>query len=292
MLEFKNLRASIRRRFEFIEFQLNWEGAVGRKKLQDQFLISPQQATNDLTAYFRAYPGNMLYNPRRKTYVPGPNFRPFLTPGDASEYLMQLNMLHLGYREEGDVWTTSVPVFDAVSAHSRRISPKVLKHVLQCMRLRSCLSAQYISLSSKNAEFRILLPHAIASDGHRWHVRAFDIKNTRFSDFVLSRLKKTEPGTQPEQEVPEDTAWITYVNIVLKPDPSLNQSQKECLEFEYEMKNGRLRLTVRQAMLFYYLRHYGFDPRQRENSRIGNKSSFWLKIENIEEIEQCIGLRN
>ena len=121
------------------------------------------------------------------------------------------------------------------------------------------------------------LPHALASDGHRWHVRAFDTEKTRFSDFVLSRLKETKPGTQPEQEVPEDSAWTTYVDIVLKPDPSLDQSKRECLEFEYEMNNGRLRLTVRQAMLFYYLRHYGFDPRQRENCRIRNKSSFFAE---------------
>ena len=57
MSDLKDLRASIRRRFEFIEFQLHWEGSVGRRKLQDQFSISPQQATNDLTAYMDACPG-------------------------------------------------------------------------------------------------------------------------------------------------------------------------------------------------------------------------------------------
>ena len=291
-MDLKNLKTSIRRRFEFIEFQLNWEGTVGRKKLQDQFTISPQQATNDLTAYFSACPGNMIYDPRQKTYVPGPKFRPTLTRGDASEYLMQLDMLHHGYREEGETWTTSVPVFDAVSAHSRRISPKVLKHVLECMRFRSCLKARYISLGSKSAESRTMLPHAIASDGHRWHVRAYDIDKARYSDFVLSRLEQTKPGRQLEQDIPEDTAWSTYVNVILTADPSLDRSKKERLEFEYEMKSGRLRLTVRLAMLFYYLRHYGFDPHETKNGQLSNKSSFLLNIENAEEIEACIGRRS
>ena len=292
MSDLKDLRASIRRRFEFIEFQLHWEGSVGRRKLQDQFSISPQQATNDLTAYMDACPGNMIYDPRQKTYVPGSKFRPVLTQGEASEYLMHLDILHHGYREESEVWATSIPVFDAVSVRSRKISSEVLKHVLQSVRSRSCLKARYISLSSDNAGFRILLPHAIASDGHRWHMRAFDIENKRYSDFVLSRLEKTEPAGLPEHDVPEDTAWNANVEVVLKAEPALDQSKKERLEFEYGMTDGRLRFSVRQAMLFYYLRYYGFDPRETENGKIRNKSSFLLSIENIEEVEVCIGRRS
>ena len=292
MSDLQDLKTSIRRRFEFIEFQLNWEGSVGRKKLQDQFSISPQQATIDLNSYMDACPSNMNYDPRQKTYVPSPKFRPVLTRGEASEYLMHLEILHHGYREEDEIWATSIPVFDAVSVHSRRIHPQVLKHVLLCMRSRSCLKGRYISLSSDNAGFRILLPHAIASDGHRWHIRAFDTENARYSDFVLSRLEKTEPRGQPGQDVPEDTAWNTYVEVILKADPSLDRSKKERLEFEYRMTNGQLHITVRQAMLFYYLRHYGFDPRETENSRMRNKSSFLLCIENIEDVEKCIGRRS
>ena len=292
MSDLNDLRASIRRRFEFIEFQLNWEGSVGRRKLQDQFSISPQQATNDLTAYTDACPGNMVYDPRQKTYVPGSTYRPVLTQGEASEYLMHLDIFHHGYREEGEIWATSIPVLDAVSVHSRKISSEVLKHVLQSLRSRSCMKARYLSLSSDNTGLRTLLPHAIASDGHRWHMRAFDIENKRYSDFVLSRLEKTELADLPEQQIPEDTAWNTSVEVVLKAEPALDQSKKERLEFDYGMANGRLRFSVRQAMLFYYLRHYGFDPRETEYGKIRNKSSFYLSIDNIEKVDECIGRRS
>ena len=292
MSDQNDLRAGIRRRLEFVEFQLHWEGSVGRRKLQDQFSISPQQATNDLTAYMEACPGNMIYDPRRKTYVPGSTFRPVLTQGEASEYLMHLDIFRHGYREAGEIWATSIPVFDAVSVRSRKISSEVLKHVLESVRSRSCLKARYLSLSSDNTGIRTLVPHAIASDGHRWHMRAFDIENNRYSDFVLSRLEHTELTDTPAQEIPEDTAWNASVEVVLKAEPALDQSKKERLEFDYGMTNGRLRFSVRRAMLFYYLRHYGFDPRDTEDGKIRNKSSFLLSIENIEEIEECIGRRS
>ena len=292
MSNLNDLRAGVRRRLEFVEFQLHWEGSVGRRKLQDQFSISPQQATNDLTAYMDACPGNMIYDPRRKTYVPGATFRPVLTLGEASEYLMHLDILHRGYREAGDIWATSIPVFDAVSVRSRKISSVVLKHVLQSMRSRSCMKARYLTLSSDNTGVRTLLPHAIASDGHRWHMRAFDIENKRYSDFVLSRLKTTELIDAPEQEIPEDSAWNASVEVILKAEPTLDQSKKQRLEFDYGMTNGQLRFSVRKAMLSYYLRHYGFDPRETDDGKMRNQSTFLLSIENIDEIEKCIGRRS
>lgn len=292
MSDLQSLRVGIRRRFEFIEFQLYWEGSVGRKKLQEQFSISPQQATIDLNSYMDACPGNMFYDPRRKTYVPTETFRPILIRGEASEYLMHLDILKRGYREKGEVWPKWVPLFDAVSVHSRRISSRVLKDVLQSMRSKSCLYARYISLSSDNSGFRLLLPHAIATDGHRWHVRAYDLERTRYSDFVLSRLERTELQDNPGYEIPVDNAWHTSVDVILKADPSLDRPKRERLEYEYGMADGRLRLTIRQAMLFYYLRHYGFDPRRTQGGRIENRSSFFLCIENIDEVERCIGRRN
>ena len=292
MSELQDLKVSIRRRFEFIEFQLHWEGSVGRKKLQDQFSISLQQATIDLTSYMDACPDNMLYDPRQKAYVPTSKFRPVLITGEAFEYLMHLDILSCGYRREGEIWAKSIPVFDAVSAQSRKISSRVLMHVLQSMRSRICLHARYISLSSGSTGFRMLLPHAIASDGHRWHMRAYDLERTRYSDFVLSRIERTELRDKPACEIPVDTAWHNNVDVILKVDPAIDQHKKERLEFEYGMTNGHLRLSVRQAMLFYYLRHYGFDPRKTQDGKIRNSSSFLLHIENIDEVEKCIGRRN
>lgn len=291
MAYWQDMKANIRRRFAFIEFQLTWEGSVGRKKLQDQFAISMQQATNDLNAYLDACPYNMLYDPRRKAYVPGPKFRPRLTEGKVSEYLMHLEMLHQRHRSDTEIWIDTLPTFDAVSTQTRKINPSTFKLVLWAIRTQSCIIARYVSLSSENLEPRALKPHAIANDGHRWHVRAFDFEKQRYSDFVLSRLEATERADLPIQDIPDDDAWNTGVEIVLKPGTGLKKRQREVLETEYGMTGGCLRLRVKQAMLWYYLRHYGFNPDDVEGDTFRNKSSFHLMVSNLKEVERCLGRR-
>ena len=57
------------------------------------------------------------------------------------------------------------------------------------------------------------------------------------------------------------------------------------------MVDGVLELPVRKAMLFYYLRFYGFDPLEMDGKAMRNKSSYRLKILNLEEIETCLERR-
>jgi len=281
-----------RKRYEFIEFQLMWEGTIGRKLLQQKFEISPQQATLDLTSYLDLAPMNMAYDPRQRTYVAHSSFKPVFMKGEASEYLVHLEMLHNGYQNRDEVWLASIPRFDAVSTASRKIDPQALKTVLLAIRDRLAVDAMYISLSSQSESPRMLFPHAIASDGHRLHMRAYDGDKERFSDFVFSRIEKIELNEAGVDDVPEDEIWNSFIKLRLQPDPELSDRQKEGLQIEYEMTDGVMEINVRQAMLFYFLRFYGFDPHETKNGTIRNKSSFALNIINTKEVDQCIRRRN
>jgi hypothetical protein len=286
-----DIKPSLRRRYEFIEFQLMWEGTVGRKLLQQKFEISPQQATIDLTSYLEMAPRNMAYDPRQRTYVAGSSFRPKLLRGEASEYLIHLEMLHHGYRQLDEVWPANIPEFDAVAVVSRKADPTTLKTVLHAIRNRQCVEVTYVSLSSESEGPRRLFPHAIASDGHRWHMRAFDRDKNRYSDFVLSRIDKIVLRDCEQGTIPEDDSWSSFINLCFQPDPLLPKRQNEKLQIEYGMENGELSISVRHAMLFYYLRFYGFDPQEMEGNRMRNKSSFHLAVKNLEEVESYLGRR-
>ena len=292
MTKHETIKPRQRRRYEFIEFQLMWEGAVGRRLLQEKFEISPQQATLDLTGYLDLAPKNMAYDPRQRTYVARSTFKPLLLKGEASEYLVHLEMLHQGYREPDEIWPAHTTSFDAVTLAARKTDPETLKTVLRAIREKQCVEAMYVSLSSSSDTVRTLYPHAIASDGHRWHMRAFDADKERYSDFVLSRIEKIKLGAHSKADFPQDEKWSSFVDLKLQPDPSLSERQKRQLEIEYDMNDGHALIKVRQAMLFYYLRFYGFDPRPTEDGKIRNKSSFALNIQNFEEVEECIGRRN
>ncbi|WP_237061531.1 WYL domain-containing protein [Loktanella sp. M215] len=291
-MKHETIKPSQRKRYEFIEFQLMWEGTIGRKLLKDKFEISLQQATLDLTSYLDLEPKNMTYDPRQRTYVAQSNFRPAFVEGEATEYLQHLEMLHHGYRAADEIWPASVPEFDAVRMSSRKTDPVILKTVLRAIRNRHCVEVMYVSLSSESESPRFLYPQAIASDGHRWHMRAFDSDKERHSDFVLSRIEKVTIKESDVKEIPEDDEWSTIVYLRLRPDPNLAERQRERLEVEYDMNDGELLLQVRQAMLFYYLRFYGFNPLEVDGGMIRNKSSFSLNIVNLEEIERCLKRRN
>ena len=285
-------KANVRKRQQFIEFQLAWEGKLQRKQLQDQFEISPQQSTVDLGEYSDAYPSNIAYDPRQRAYVRGTAFAPQLTDGDVSEYLAQLEMLSKGYREESEIWPVNIPEFDTVAVHSRPIAPETFKLVLAAIRQRQCRKARYVSLSSGSEGFRAILPHALASDGHRWHVRAFDFDKRRYSDFVLSRLEANGFTDTPGDDLPRDVDWTSTIQLILTTDPAMPEPRRERLESEYRMRKGALKIKIRQAMLFYYLRFYGFNPHDLEDGIMRNVSSFHLKVANMEEVEKWLGRRN
>lgn len=287
MLDHIDLKPAIRRRFEFIEFAVTWEGSVGRKKLQDQFAISPQQATKDLTAYGEIAPDNLRYDPRQKTYLASKAFNPRFTKGDASDYLSQIEMLDRGQTSEAEIWPTLVPTYAIASSRTRKIQVNVLQGLLRAIRDRLVFSANYTSMSSPAGMRRHLIPHAIASDTHRWHVRAYDLEKARWSDFVISRLTdvKVERAADP---VPPDEMWTEKVEVVLQVDPEIEAGQRTAIEREYEMRQGRMILSVSRAMLFYELRHHGFDPR-KINEGDYDESSFQLDIVNIDEVRAWLG---
>lgn len=287
MADYSEQKPAIRRRFEFIEFALLWEGSVGRGKLQDQFSISSQQATKDLTSYGEMAPGNLVYDPRRKTYLAGRDFAPLFSDGSSSDYLSHLNALCRGTKDRSEIWPTFVPTHAITASRTRTIRPDVLRKVLAAIRDELVLQARYTSMSSAAGLRRRLVPHAIASDTHRWHVRAYDLDRERWSDFVISRL--TDVRTEEvAEDVPPDRKWKERVDVTMRVDPGLEEGRRVAIEREYDMRRGRMILSVSRAMLFYELRHHGFDPRRIVDGE-DHVSSFQLDIVNIDEVRSWLG---
>ena len=76
---------------------------------------------------------------------------------------------------------------------------------------------------------------------------------------------------------------LQYVDLVLKPDPTLSPAQRRGIERDYAMKNGTSTVTCRKAMLFYTLRTLNFEidgvPRNGEKQ---------LVIANLAEIKPML----
>ncbi|WP_372084978.1 WYL domain-containing protein [Tistrella mobilis] len=253
------LRWGVERRLEFIEFRLFWEGYVNRGDLMEMFGISVQQASTDLNRYLGLAPDNMAYDKSAKTYVRRANFAPlFLTP-DASHYLSQLRSVADGILDKADAWIGNLPEFDAAPTPVRGVDARTLQAVATAIRRGESVKIKYQSLTRPEPKWRWIAPHAVGSDGFRWHARAFCEIDLTFKDFVLSQIMETR-GTRPRSCDPaDDTDWHEHVVLEIGPHPGLSETQQKVIALDYGMRAGKAKIKVRSAFLYYALRRLGLD---------------------------------
>lgn len=255
----EKIRWNIERRLEFIEFRLYWDERVNRSDLVDFFNISIPQASTDLGRYQEMAPQNLEYDRRLKTYVSSAEFQPVLLSPDAQQYLAQLRMIANGIMGEQESWIGKLPPYDAIPTIGRRVDPSKLRKILDVIRTRSAMHVEYQSLSRPEPKWRWLSPHALAFDGHRWHVRAWCHSRNNYQDFVIARMLQIAAYKPCEVSLDEDTEWDTMVTMRIGPNPNLQAAARKAIELDYGMENGELAITTRLCLSFYLERRLGLD---------------------------------
>ena len=244
-------RWSQRKRLEYIDSQLHWERGINRRELVNRFGISLQQASADLSAYAAIAPANLEYDVNAKLYRSSSRFAPVYPQPDPATYLNALlrdmDAMH------GDERSRLVPL-DVVRVPVRSIQSSHLAWVLRAIREGLDLRIAYQSLRRPQLSTRWVSPHALASDGTRWHMRAWCHENGEFRDFVLSRIMTVEKGRESAIDPEQDSWWNEIVQIVVRANPRLTAAQRKAIEVDFKMTGGRFTIKCRKAMAFYYLR--------------------------------------
>lgn len=254
-----SLRWGVEQKLQFIEFRLFWEGHVNRSDLVEKFGVSVNQASGDLNRYIALAPDNMLYDKSGKTYVRSSSFEPLFLKPDATHYLSQVRSIAEGIVTQADAWIGNLPAYDATPSPPRGIDPVVLRSVIIAIRRHEAIEICYQSMSSPNPEWRWIVPHALAFDGFRWHARSLCEKSGEYRDFVISRIVGTRQTRPTELQPAADVAWQQFVELEIGPHPELSANQRRVIELDYGMQDGRVRIPVRRALLYYALRRLGLD---------------------------------
>lgn len=255
------LRWSVERRLEFLEFRLFWEGGINRSDIMDYFGVSMPQASKDLSQYQELAGQNIRYDRSQKRYFATDSFKPrFMTP-DADRYLMHLQSIGDGILAPEEGWIAQAPTFATLPLPRRNVEPAIFKTILQTVRAGRALEIHYQSLSVNRPKpvWRWITPHAFGSDGNRWHVRAFCHIDREFKDFLLPRVLYTRETDVPEAQPTDDYVWQEFTTVALKPHPGLNEDQQQVVARDYGMKNGVAYIEVRLALLYYFLKRLGLD---------------------------------
>ncbi|WPM81603.1 WYL domain-containing protein [Brucella pseudintermedia] len=257
--ETANLRWSVERRLEFIEFRLFWEGHVNRSDLMGTFGVSLNQASTDLNRYIGMAPDNMVYDKRVRAYVRTPEFKPKFLEPDASRYLAELRSVADGILDREDSWIANLPPYAAAPTPVRGVNPVTLLSVVGAIRRSEVIEVKYQSLSRPDPRWRWIAPHAIGFDGFRWHTRAFCLTDQSFKDFLLSRIIETRGTKLSEVGADRDADWNEQVTLEIGPHPELSETQAKVIALDYGMRGGKTKIKVRRALLYYALRRLGLD---------------------------------
>lgn len=248
-------------RLEFIEFRLFWDGELSRADLIKKFGISVPQASIDFSRYKEVASSNIEYDASRRRYVPSDNFRPLFYVPNPERYLAQLVALQDGVIIHGDTMFGQILDVDTVPAPARTVSARKLQRFVQAIKQRGTLSIEYQSMNPKRSEaqWRDISPHAFATDGMRWHVRAYCHLDGKHKDFIISRcIDVGEIQLSPDHGI-EDCEWNTKFTVTIAPNPKLTDHQKTVIARDYGMEDGKLSLEIRNALLYYFDKRHRFD---------------------------------
>lgn len=256
----RDLAWSTMQRLQFIESRLQWEGHINRWDLTETFGISVPQSTLDFREYMERAPGNTEYDKRLKRYFPLPTFKPVLISDCAEGYLSQLTALAVGGANQSiPNLMGTVPSYDILPTLERRVDSRILQQLLMSMRAKLSVEIHYHSVSHPHSAWRRIAPHSLASDGLRWHVRAYCYAKEEFHDFALGRITDIRDAQASDISATDDAEWNGIVKVTIAPNPALTADQYKIIERDYSMMQGKTEIRVRKSLLPYLKHRLGID---------------------------------
>ena len=260
-----------RERLAYIDYKVYFSGELRRADLETRFGIAPAAATRDLTCYRGLAPSNLVYDSSAKLYTIGERFEPVF-PFAVERVLCWLRQ---GY---GDGLTLNIGRQIPSDGTDLLVPPQldILGAVARAIHRRAALNIRYQSLSS-GSSVRGIVPLALVDNGLRWHVRAFDRKNSRFGDFVINRISTAEASASFSGEddlLARDAQWNRQVELELVPHPDL--AYPGAIEADYGISGGVLKVLARAAVAGYALGRWSVDC-SPNHSLDPNRHHLWLR---------------
>lgn len=243
-----------RERLAFLELRAFFTGELSRGDIETRFGIKPAAASRDLSIYREIAPRNLDYDSVSRRYRPTAAFVPIFE----FRFERVLAWLSQGFGDGLDLGLKSATPCEG-PGQLVRPDMSILGVITRSMCARNPIKISYMSMSSGQTR-REIVPVALADNGLRWHVRAFDRERQRFGDFVLTRIIKVQESDEDAEErelLGADEQWARIVDMELVPHPGVKWPK--AVEADYAMSDGVLRIKARAALAGYVLRRWSVD---------------------------------
>jgi hypothetical protein len=255
----ERLRWGVRRRLEFIDFRLFWDGRFNRRDMAGTFGISAQQASADIAQYEKLAPENLRYDRAEKAYTRTEAFSPAFIGETIERYLLQLVAIENGWVRLEDTWFDAIPPVEVITLGRRSTDPTVLLHVLDAIRKGLEIDIEYMSLTGSAQSSRSIAPHALAHSAGRWYVRSWSRDHNDFRDYNLNRINAVIDHRSASIDPVLDFEWVHKINLVILPNPRLSAERQAAVASEHGMTDGRLIRPCRLSLSFYLMSEYNLD---------------------------------
>ena len=264
--------AGMRERLMFIDFRCLFLGELRRADLMGRFRIGTAAATRDIAHYRRVLGGHIDLEPVSKVYRAAESFRAVF----AHDIARALTGLSRGFGESRTGRARSLlPCEIPPQLSTPRV--EILAPITRAIHLKRPVQIRYSSFSSGEV-IREIVPFALADNGLRWHVRAFDRRRREFIDPVLTRIhevRERPKGKVEEHELPEhDLEWGRVLDLELVPHPK--EERPEIVAMDYSMEDRVLKVRVRASLASYLLRQWIVDC-SPDHSLTGTEYRLWLR---------------
>jgi len=253
------LRWGVRRRLEFIDFRLFWDGRFNRSDLAHTFGISAQQASADIAHYEKLAPQNLRYDRAEKAYRRSEAFAPAFIGKTIERYLLQLVAIENRWMRPEDTWFDTTPSVEVVTLGRRPTNPTVLLRVLDAIRNGLEIDIDYASLTGSVQPSRAIAPHALSHSAGRWYVRSWSREHNDFRDYNLNRISVVKGQRFTSVNPKLDFEWVHMINLVIVPNPELSAERQAAVAAEHAMTEDRLTRPCRLSLSFYLMSEYNLD---------------------------------
>jgi len=255
----ETMRWGVRRRLEFIDFRLFWDGRFNRKDLSDTFGISAQQASADIALYSAKAPGNLTYDAGARAYLRAPGYTPALMQASSERYLLQLVAIENRWMSKEDTWFDQEPPVENVSLLRKRTDSAILLRILDAIGCRGQLEVRYKSITGSPEPRRLIAPHSLFHAAGRWYVRAWSSEHRDFRDYNLFRIEEAGAIGPTASDPSLDYEWSHRIELEIAPNPDLADTQRAAVAMEYGMTGERLVVTTRLSQSFYIMTEHNLD---------------------------------
>lgn len=274
-MQFAELSQAQRERLAYLELRLFFTGELRRADIENRFGVKPAAASRDISVYRELAPVNLSYDLSLRCYVAAPDFFPVF---EMSPERVLIWLAH-GF---GDGLELGMPTQTPFEGPHHFFAPHLptLAALTRAICAKKAVSIDYLSVSSGAKRYDVV-PTALADNGLRWHMRAYDRSKKQFSDFVLTRIHKVTllDGTpQPYETIGADEQWKRTVSLQLVPHPNMKWPQ--AIELDYGMTQGVLQMTTRAAMTGYVLKRWSVDASPK-HSLDPNAHHLWLRNHDV-----------